>query len=278
MLTPRIKQIRKKLGMTQAKLSDYLTKSKKLYISRETIAKYERGISYPSSEMIDKLASALDVSSYYLAGKGIQESEIDNSLTDLLHNTYFCNYQRSYPEYLEILSNLQSFINRYLHFLVQTSGYLSPTEIDTLNPHTFYRNSLPKNSPRNLIGDVSKKAIKNHFPRFKDVDEFWLEKFNFLYSDKNFQETLVGSTNEEFIVLVTKKIEKQYNLESEQRNTEVLIAFVDEFSEKTNHDVAKWQSGSINKEKVIENLDIRLKHLTDFIQHSGFGKNDKSEQ
>lgn len=277
MLIPRIKQIRKKLGMTQAKLSDYLTKSKKLYISRETIAKYESGIIYPSSEMIDKLASALNVSSYYLAGKGMQESEIDNSLTDLLHNTYFYNYQRTYPKYLEILNILQSFIQNHLNFLVQTSGYLSPTEIDTLNPHTFYRDALPKNSPSNLIGDVNKKAIENHFPRFKYVDEFWIEKFNFLYIDTDFREELIGSTNEEFIVLVTKRIEKQYNLESERRNTEVLIEFVDKFSENTNHDVAKWQSGSISKKEVIKNLDIRLKHLTNFIQHSDFGNEDKSE-
>lgn len=47
-----------------------------------------------------------------------------------------------------------------------------------------------------------------------------------------------------------------------------MYLIVDKFSENTNHDVAKWQSGSTSKKEVIENLDIRLKHLTNFIQHS----------
>ena len=91
--------------------------------------------------------------------------------------------------------------------------------------------------------------IADKFPlqSFKDVKEFWIEKFNFLYTDTDFKEKLIGSTNEEFIVLVTRRIEKQHNLEPERRNTEVLIEFIDKFSENTNHDVAKWQSGSISK-------------------------------
>lgn len=66
-------------------------------------------------------------------------------------------------------------------------------------------------------------------------------------------------------------------MESERRKTDVLIKFVDKFSENTNHAVAKWQSGSVSKKEVIENLDIRLEYLTNFIQHSDFGNEDKSE-
>ena len=87
MVLPRIKEIREKMDKTQAQLSDYLSNEKGLNISRGTIAKYESGVNYPSPQTMSKLAHALNVSEYYLSGKGTQRSDVDHKSVSYTHLT-----------------------------------------------------------------------------------------------------------------------------------------------------------------------------------------------
>ena len=78
MLSENIKNLRKAKGISQEELAI------KLNVVRQTISKWEKGLSAPDSEMLIKLAKALSVSSDYLLGiderryldiTGLSESE-----------------------------------------------------------------------------------------------------------------------------------------------------------------------------------------------------------
>jgi transcriptional regulator with XRE-family HTH domain len=59
-LGSRLKELRKKFGVSQEELAQYLN------VGRTAIANYESGFTMPSVEVIDKLASYFGVSTDYL--------------------------------------------------------------------------------------------------------------------------------------------------------------------------------------------------------------------
>lgn len=77
-ISKRMVESRKNLGLTQNDIS------KITGISRVSIGNYERGSRVPDAEVLEKLASALNVSTDYLIGRtntNVDWSEYDSKLT-----------------------------------------------------------------------------------------------------------------------------------------------------------------------------------------------------
>lgn len=71
MLNENIKAIRKSKGLSQQDLAD------KLNVVRQTISKWEQGLSVPDSDLLISLAEALETPVSTLLGETVIESEVD---------------------------------------------------------------------------------------------------------------------------------------------------------------------------------------------------------
>ncbi|UZQ85079.1 helix-turn-helix domain-containing protein [Thermoclostridium stercorarium] len=63
MLSERIKELRNEKGISQSALANHLG------LTQQAIAKWEKGIAEPDSEMLKKIATFFDVSVDYLLGR-----------------------------------------------------------------------------------------------------------------------------------------------------------------------------------------------------------------
>lgn len=72
MLNKNIKNLRKNKGLSQEELAI------KLHVVRQTVSKWENGLSVPDSEMLIALARELDSSVNTLIGEDVKEEEIDS--------------------------------------------------------------------------------------------------------------------------------------------------------------------------------------------------------
>ena len=249
MVLPRLKEIREKMNKTQAQLSDYLSNEKGLNISRGTIAKYESGVNYPSPQTMNKLAHALNVSEYYLSGKGTQRSDIDHKLISLLHNKYF-NISDSTDEFHQYLKN-------YLLFLG-----------DYNTPLSFYRNK---------DGDIDETAKKTHFPQFDEINEFWKKDFSFLFKNPNFIDSLVGTTNKEFENLVLNKLKDQYSKDVDNRNFNILIDEVDNMAHNIELTASKVINHQATKKELLSAIDQGIQNLQ-FAKENFFLSEDSTDE
>lgn len=71
MLSENIRAIRKSRGLSQEELAI------KLNVVRQTISKWERGLSVPDADMLISISEALDTSVGTLLGEGVSEPEAD---------------------------------------------------------------------------------------------------------------------------------------------------------------------------------------------------------
>lgn len=71
MLKDNIKFIRKSKGISQEELA------LKINVVRQTISKWEQGLSVPDSELLISLSNALDTSVSTLLGENVEETKID---------------------------------------------------------------------------------------------------------------------------------------------------------------------------------------------------------
>lgn len=71
MLSENIKQLRKARGMTQEALAE------RLNVVRQTVSKWEKGLSVPDSEMLIQLAEVLEVPVSVLLGETVPQEESD---------------------------------------------------------------------------------------------------------------------------------------------------------------------------------------------------------
>ena len=78
MIGENIKAIRKNKGMTQAELAI------KLNVARQTISKWEKGLSVPDAEMVQKISEILDVDIKQLLGTEIHVEKGSNELVEQL--------------------------------------------------------------------------------------------------------------------------------------------------------------------------------------------------
>ena len=72
MLNENIRAIRKSRGLSQEELAI------KLNVVRQTVSKWERGLSVPDSDMLVSLSDALDVPVATLLGEAVSEPEVDD--------------------------------------------------------------------------------------------------------------------------------------------------------------------------------------------------------
>ena len=80
MFQDNLKALRKKKGITQEELAA------RLNVVRQTVSKWEKGLSVPDSELLIKLAEILEVPVSRLLGSKIEEEEKPKSLeSDSLH-------------------------------------------------------------------------------------------------------------------------------------------------------------------------------------------------
>ena len=66
MLSDNIRTVRKNKGFTQEDLAS------RLHVTRQTISKWEKGLSVPDAEMLSKLADELEVSVSELLGTSLK--------------------------------------------------------------------------------------------------------------------------------------------------------------------------------------------------------------
>ena len=268
MVLPRIKEIRKKLNMTQEEFSDYLTKEKNINISRGTIAKYESGVNFPAPNTIKKLSQALGVSENYLAGKGANKEDIDNLITELLHNIFF-NFRSTFPEFNEVTDRLKNLISAFLSLKKTVNQVISLDEAKKYDPWYLYKDNE---------GNIDPIAIKDHYPRSKKSDDFWRKYFNFLY-EPNFIDSLVGTSKAELIKRITQRIDKEYDSVGLKFNIDSFLETIDDFSSNVKLDIYEWQNGLKTKKEIDKDISDRLDYLCKFIPRLGFTtKEDKDEQ
>ena len=72
MLKENIKQLRKSRGLSQEELAI------KLNVVRQTISKWEQGLSVPDSEMLVSISEVLETPVSTLLGENISESKVDD--------------------------------------------------------------------------------------------------------------------------------------------------------------------------------------------------------
>ena len=72
MLKENIKSIRKSKGLSQEELAI------KLNVVRQTISKWEQGLSVPDSEMLISISEVLETPVSTLLGENISESKVDD--------------------------------------------------------------------------------------------------------------------------------------------------------------------------------------------------------
>ena len=75
MLNENIKNLRKSKGLSQEELAV------KLDVVRQTVSKWENGLSVPDSSMLISLANQLDTSVSALLGENVQENRLDDIKT-----------------------------------------------------------------------------------------------------------------------------------------------------------------------------------------------------
>ena len=101
MLHENIKTIRKSKGLTQRELAD------SLHVVRQTVSKWERGLSTPDSEMLVSISEVLEVPVSTLLGETVSGYEYDDS--------------KEIAEKLEILDlkigRKKNFLRKMLHWL-----------------------------------------------------------------------------------------------------------------------------------------------------------------
>ncbi len=89
MLSENIKTIRKAKGLTQQELAV------KLNVVRQTISKWEQGLSVPDSELLLALSEALETPVSSLLGEAITEPEADDDLKAISQKLEVINLQLS---------------------------------------------------------------------------------------------------------------------------------------------------------------------------------------
>lgn len=218
----RLKYIRSKMGFTQKELANYLQEAKHLKISRGTIAKYESGVNFPSKRTLKALSKALEVSEDFLAGNGLQTEDIEDTLLNLLQKNFFISYSYSNSN-----NSTHNAIHHYLEYLEKEN-----------EPYNFYKDSN---------GDLNTVLVNTKFPRYKEIDNFWKNNFKFLFEDRKFKETLIGSNKTELKEEVIQRINEEVNKDIKNHNVTTFINLIDEISHNIKQAAIKESKNKISK-------------------------------
>lgn len=87
MLNENIKILRKNKGVSQEEMAERLS------VVRQTISKWEKGLSVPDAEMLVRIAEYFEVSVGDLLGENLLEKETDNSISAVAERLEYINSQ-----------------------------------------------------------------------------------------------------------------------------------------------------------------------------------------
>lgn len=240
-LIPRIKEIRKKLHLTQAELSEFLKKNN-LNISRGTIAKYESGVIYPSKATLNNLAKALDTTPFYLGGNGPTEENLDNVLLDLLQDSYFKSEDHQDQLHLQI----KNWINAT--YDITNNKKMLPND-----PYDLYKSST---------GEIP--SYNRNFSRFPAIDELWKTRCPFLFEDTEFRNKLIGVTDDELKELVIAKFKSEYSKRKRADNLVNLASLVSGIKNEITSAIYRLNTKEGSLEEVID-LTKKASHQLDLL-------------
>lgn len=121
MLNENLKQIRKSKGITQEELAI------KLGVVRQTVSKWEKGISVPDSEMLIEIAEFFETSVAELLGETININETETSISELSNKLSLINEQlakekETKRKAIKALS-IAGIVGVVIYALIQTSMY-----------------------------------------------------------------------------------------------------------------------------------------------------------
>ena len=229
----RLKYIRSKMGFTQKELANNLQEAKHLKISRGTIAKYESGVNFPSKRTLKALSKALEVSEDFLAGNGLQTEDIEDTLLNLLQKNFFISYSYSNSN-----NSTHNAIHHYLEYLEK------------------------ENEPyKDSNGDLNTVLVNTKFPRYKEIDNFWKNNFKFLFEDRKFKETLIGSNKTELKEEVIQRINEEVNKDIKNHNVTTFINLIDEISHNIKQAAIKESKNKISKKELSDIINIQIERI-----------------
>lgn len=133
MLNENIKSLRKQNGLSQEQLAN------EMHVVRQTVSKWERGLSVPDSDSLIKLAEILHTSVSVLLGENVEEtehSELDKISEKLeeINMQFFENKQKKMTIYRNIFIALDALtVVVFLVLLFMKSSYL---QWDTTDSNT----------------------------------------------------------------------------------------------------------------------------------------------
>lgn len=142
MLGENIAALRKKQGMSQQSLAEAL------FVTRQTISKWEKNLSVPDADALVRLADALDVSVQALLGQpeeaSAAPSDVAAALTRLNDQLAIQNRRRS-----RIWKIIAWVIGLYLAFnvLLLALGFTASVQYDGVKQNTLVVEKLPENVP-----------------------------------------------------------------------------------------------------------------------------------
>jgi transcriptional regulator with XRE-family HTH domain len=104
-----ISHLRKKCNLTQEQLANSIG------VSAQAVSKWETDSSYPDINLLPVIANFFKVSTDYLLGFNLTESNKD--ISDILHEIRQLNYNANYQAALELIGDVSSYpINYEIEF------------------------------------------------------------------------------------------------------------------------------------------------------------------
>ncbi len=139
MLKENIKAIRKSKGLSQEELSI------KLNVVRQTISKWEQGLSVPDSEMLISISEVLETPVSTLLGENISESKVDD-LKAISEKLEIINLQ---------LSQRKNSRRKIIHWLlISLCAIIIITFIALISFNSFYLNLDYSNPEEAVLGVI----------------------------------------------------------------------------------------------------------------------------
>lgn len=186
MLAENIKNSRKNKGMTQEELAI------RLNVVRQTVSKWEKGLSVPDADLLEKLADVLETDVSALLGENIELKSDANEIAVQLarFNEYLANRNKLFRKiWLAIGITLLSIVVLIMAFFLilgvfrvrektkprsdveamNNNEYVCITEFDDNSPYLYYRDIL-------LMNETNEYTI-----RHSQTDDF-----DFYFAESNY--------------------------------------------------------------------------------------------
>ncbi len=103
--------------------------------------------------------------------------------------------------------------------------------------------------------------VNTKFPRYKEIDNFWKNNFKFLFEDRKFKETLIGSNKTELKEEVIQRINEEVNKDIKNHNVTTFINLIDEISHNIKQAAIKESKNKISKKELSDIINIQIERI-----------------